>query len=146
MGDRESSECDLERKGSVPAEEIFSSADRFGVRTCVVRIPKPDEHTAILEQQINSALQPLLSGDRDVVLVSLMDFEAGADIVHLLILIDAKIQQLVQDGASVIVAEDWDELNGTAASIVLCTPKLSGGTSAGVLLAGQHDVWEIAFN
>lgn len=146
ISDNDSEKRDAKRKRSVSVEEIFNSADRFGLRTCVVRMRKPIRHTEILEEQLDSALQPLLSGDKDVVLVSVTDFETGADVDHSLAMVDAKSQQLVQHGVSVVVAEDWDESNGTAASIILCKSKSSGGKSAGVRSAGRHNVWEIAFD
>lgn len=138
-------ETDTEQRGYPSAEEIFNAANGFGLYTHIASTSQALKHAADLEVHLDYAIQPLLSGDNDVALVNLQELGTGFEAADLMPHMGKQILQLIQCGVHVIVAEDWEEWNGTAAS-VLCAPVRPTNTLSDAIHRRRVNIWEIAFS
>ena len=139
-------ECDTKPNKAPQIADVFNAMSKFGLRTSILRIPKLTENGEFVKRELDRTLAPLLTGDQDISLVDLTNLEAKTDFWQFMPLLDAKIQQLIQQDISVIIAEDWDESNGTAESVLVCKPTAPQRIQEKTTSSSRLDVLEIAFN
>lgn len=126
--------------------DILTGMEKFGLQTSITEVPKSLKSKETVEIHLNSALEPLLKGNHDISVVNLSESSVDTQFWQLMHLIDAKVQQLVQNKISVVIAEDYNNLTATAASMLFCKPTPSSCLNASTTSAGRLHVCEVVFN
>jgi hypothetical protein len=142
----EGAECDTNPNKTSQMVDVFTAMSKFGLRTSVFQIPKLTQNGESVKDELDRGLAPLLAGDQDVSLVDMTSLGTETDFWQLMPLLDTNIQQLVQQNITVLIAEDWDEQNGTAASVLVCKPTAPQNVQQKTTFANRLDVLDITFN